>query len=256
MKLLSNYLASILCCKKIPADPLLLKLNDTGTLYIQNIEYLSLETQNYLAEFILYGFFHKFKSDHKVFSNVRIICSTTKDLLELVNAENSRKLSTMSLIKLRLCCRRSTASRSPKSMSLHKALLNRLKLPKPIKTYLPLPIEISTSLFTDRPLSLREFKEKVHQLLVQKSTKHNIHETTNFDPAYNVTEPDIAHAVRLGKKALKDPQIMACSGKNSKIKTRLPPFWALIAHRLIDDAKSTICNKMDNEKPVCLTIRV
>ena len=61
---------------------------------------------------------------------------------------------------------------------------------------------------TDRPISLKEFKDKVHNILVAKSTKHNLQESTTFDPAYDITEPDIAHAVRLGKKALKDPQLM------------------------------------------------
>ena len=67
------------------SEPALLeKLDNTGTLFIQNIEYLSLEAQNYLGEFIAYGFFHRYKSDHKTFSNVRIICSSTKDLNALV----------------------------------------------------------------------------------------------------------------------------------------------------------------------------
>ena len=67
------------------SEPALLgKLDNTGTLFIQNIKYLSLETQNYLGEFIAYGFFHRYKSDHKTFSNVRIICSSSKDLNALV----------------------------------------------------------------------------------------------------------------------------------------------------------------------------
>ena len=57
-------------------------------------------------------------------------------------------------------------------------------------------------------MSLREFKEKVRQILLQKSSKHDIEEISVFDAAYNVTDPEIAHAVRLGKKALKDPHIM------------------------------------------------
>ncbi len=64
-------------------------------------------------------------------------------------------------------------------------------------------------LSTDRPLSLREFREKVHQLLMLKSSKNNLAEITEFNPAYNLADPDMAQAVRLGKKALKDPQIMA-----------------------------------------------
>ena len=67
------------------------KLDNIGTLFIQNIEYLSLETQNYLAEFISCGFFRKFRSEHRIFSNVRIICSTNKDLIELVSNETFSK---------------------------------------------------------------------------------------------------------------------------------------------------------------------
>ena len=37
-----------------------------------------------LASLLPYGFFHRYKSDHKTFSNVRIICSSTKDLNALV----------------------------------------------------------------------------------------------------------------------------------------------------------------------------
>ncbi len=56
---------------------------------------------------------------------------------------------------------------------------------------------------------------------MQKSTRHKIHETTNFDPAYNVAEPEIAQAVRLGKKALKDPQIMAMLWKKFKNQNKI-----------------------------------
>ena len=56
--------------------PLLEKLDNIGTLFIKNIHFLDLETQEYLAEFIRYGFFSVFKSEHKIPSNVRIICSS------------------------------------------------------------------------------------------------------------------------------------------------------------------------------------
>ena len=77
--------------QKDASPGLLEKLDNVGTLFIQNIEYLSLTTQEYLAEYISFGYFNKYKSDHKIFSNVRIICSTTKDLLELVNQEKFSK---------------------------------------------------------------------------------------------------------------------------------------------------------------------
>ena len=106
--------------QKDAPEPLLSKLNDTGTLYIQNIEYLSLETQKYLAEFILYGYFHKFKSDHKIFSNVRIICSTNKDLLSLVNDGTFSKALYNELHKNALALPSLSSFLNPKLMNLHR----------------------------------------------------------------------------------------------------------------------------------------
>ncbi len=207
--------------QKDASDPLLLKLNDTGTLYIQNIEYLSLETQNYLAHFILYGYFHKFKSDHKVFSNVRIICSTTKDLLELVNGEKFSKALYNELNKTSLTLPSLQSFSDSEIKELAQGFAEQIDTTQTYKNLLALTERDKHKLATDRPVSLREFKESVQQLLIEKSTKHNIHEITHFDPAYDVTEPDIAHAVRLGKKALKDPQMMIILWNKFKNQNRI-----------------------------------
>lgn len=63
---------------------LLEKLNKNGTLFIQNVELLSVETQNLLASFLARGFFNYYKSDHKIFSDVRVICSSHQNLKLLV----------------------------------------------------------------------------------------------------------------------------------------------------------------------------
>ena len=55
-----------------------------GTLFIQNIEFMDLETQEYLAEFIKYGYYHIFKSNQKMISSARIICSTNQNLQTMV----------------------------------------------------------------------------------------------------------------------------------------------------------------------------
>ena len=64
--------------------PILEKLDGNGTLFIQNIEFMDLETQEYLAEFIKFGYYHIFKSSTKMTSSVRIICSTNQNLVLLV----------------------------------------------------------------------------------------------------------------------------------------------------------------------------
>jgi len=66
-------------------EPLLKKLDASGTLFIQNIHFLNRETQDYLAECIHYGFFRLYKSDQKIFCNARIICSSNQSLEQLVH---------------------------------------------------------------------------------------------------------------------------------------------------------------------------
>ena len=64
-------------------ESILENLDKVGTLFIQNVELLSIETQNLLAEFISYGYFKKIKSLTKIFSDVRVICSSKKNLQKL-----------------------------------------------------------------------------------------------------------------------------------------------------------------------------
>jgi hypothetical protein len=195
--------------KSDTSPALLEKLDGSGTLFIQNVEYLSLETQEYLAQFISLGFFHKFRSDHKVFSNVRIICSSAKNLLALVNEGTFSKNLYNELQKASLSMPALHELSQREIDMLAQGYAEQIVTTETYKNLLALTDKDKTKLYTERPLSLREFREKVHQLLVQKSTKHKIQESTEFNPAYNVTDPDIAQAVKLGKKALKDPHAMA-----------------------------------------------
>lgn len=187
---------------------LLEKLDNVGTLFIENIENLSMSTQEYLAQFIAFGFFNKFKSNHKFFSNVRIICSTTKNLLELVNAEKFSRQLFEELQETFLVLPPLHELSQKEIDSLAQGFADQMVTSQTYKNLLSLTDKDKAKLFNERPLSINELKEKVHQLLLHKSTKHQIQEQDAFDPAYNVTDPDIAHAVRLGKRALKDIHVM------------------------------------------------
>jgi DNA-binding NtrC family response regulator len=193
------------------ASPALLeKLDNVGTLFIQNIEYLGLASQEYLAEFISFGFFNKYKSDHKVFSNVRIICSTSKDLLELVNQGKFSKILYNELQQTSVAMPPLHELSPGEIEALMRGFADQMTASsQTYKNLLTISDKDSAKILQDRPLSLKELRDKVHQIIVTKSTRNNIAEVSEFDPAYNVSDPDIAHAVRLGKKALKDPQIMS-----------------------------------------------
>jgi hypothetical protein len=192
-----------------PEPALLEQLNNVGTLFIRNIHFLHLEAQEALAEFIRYGYYRIVKSDKKVGSNARIICSTNQDLSQLVH-EGKFSESLFNELK-------QASLNMPSLLLLPKDELDELidsfteqAVTSPLfKNLLELSLGDRSKLVGAPPASIQEFKTRVHQLLIQKSKKKNIYEEASFDPAYHVRDPDLIEAARLGKAALRDQRIMA-----------------------------------------------
>lgn len=185
------------------SESLLEKLDENGTLFIQHIELLSLETQYSLAQYLKFGYFHPVKSDHKIVSTARIICSTNKDLHTLVEEGTfSKEL----YHQLHLTSISMPALKEEDITCLAQGFADQLIQNDTFKHLLSLTEKDTRQL---SPVSIHELKEHVQLVLKQKTYKHNISEQTEFDPAYHVSDPDLAQAVRLGRKALKDPKVMA-----------------------------------------------
>ena len=66
---------------------------------------------------------------------------------------------------------------------------------------------------------------------LQKSKENHIDQEIHFDPAYDISDPDLIQAARLGKHALRDQRMMIFFGINFKIKIKLPLFLASTVHR-------------------------
>ncbi|EKD48725.1 MAG: two component, sigma54 specific, transcriptional regulator, fis family [uncultured bacterium] len=209
---------------KAQSAPLLEALDAIGTIFIKNIDLLDLETQEYLAEFIRYGFFRVFKSEHKISSNVRIICSSNKDLGALVR-ENKFSQSLFNELK-------HTTLEMPSLLTLpedelailaegfsEQAIVNQT-----YKNLLSLSEKDKFRLAHHRPASLEELKLKVQQILIQKSKKSDIYDETQFDPAYEVSDPELVQAARLGKKALKDQKTMSLLWNKFKNQNKIASF--------------------------------
>lgn len=205
-------------------QPLLEKLNETGTLFIKNIHLLDLETQNYLAEFIKYGFYRIYKSEQKEPSNVRIICSTSQDLHTLVQQGTFAQALFNELNK--------TTISMPSLLTLPEDELNMLAdgfteqaiKTQTFKNILTLSHKDKSKLAHARPTSLQELKTKVQQLLTQKSKDNQIYHETQFNPAYEVTDPELVEASRLGKHALKDQKIMTMLWNKFKNQNKIASF--------------------------------
>lgn len=190
-------------------QPILEKLDKIGTLFIQNIDLLNLETQNSLAEFITYGFFYKYKSDYKIFSNVRIICSSIKNLQNSVNEGKFSKNLFNELKKASIAIPSLNTLPDNDIVELAKGFTNSNLTNETFKNLISLNEKETHKLLDQKPISLLELKDRVHELIVNKSNKTQIVEKSEyFNPAYQISDPEIAQAIRLGKYALKDQRIM------------------------------------------------
>ncbi len=215
---------SLFNTSKNTESPLLEKLDNIGTIFIQNVDLLDKETQEYLAEFIRYGFFRVFKSEHKIASNVRIICSSNKNLGALVRED---KFSQALFNELK-----QTTLEMPSLLSLPEEELNILAegfseqaiVNQTYKNLLSLSEKDKYKLAHQRPASLEELKTKVQQILIQKSKKSDIYNETQFDRAYEVSDPELVQAARLGKKALKDQKTMTLLWNKFKNQNKIASF--------------------------------
>lgn len=215
---------ALLTVSKEQSTPLLEKLDTNGTLFIKNIHNLDRESQEYLAEFIRYGLFRIFKSDTKVASNVRIICSTTQHLYTLVQEGkfsnalyDELKYTTLSMPSL-------TTLPVDELANLAQGFSEQAVTNETYQTLLSLSERDKHILTKQRPASLQELKTKVQQLLVLKSKHTNIHHETSFDMGYHISDPELVDAARLGKRALKDQKIMALLWQKFKNQNQIASF--------------------------------
>ncbi len=187
---------------------LLEKLNKVGTLCIKNIELLPLEAQNNLAQFIRYGFYNIFKSEKRVQSDVRIICTSHKNLEILVQEEKFSKALFLELSKTTLIM--------PSLLTLPDIEINQLadgftelalSKRKDGEDHSLSNIERAT-ITAHKPVSLQELKNKVQQIVGEPTKKEFSYEGAVIETNYSITDTRLQEIALLGKHALKDPRML------------------------------------------------
>ena len=205
-------------------EPLLKKLDATGTLFIQNIHFLNRETQDYLAECIHYGFFRLYKSDQKIFCNTRIICSSTQSLEQLVH-DNKMSLDLYKeLQKTKLVFPSLSLMAEEEIDELVEGLAQQAMADKTFHKILEFDTRDKKRILQSRPASLQELKKRIQNSLIQKSRAHNIDVEKTFDPAYPFSDPDLIEIARLGKHALKDEKAMTILWNKFKNQNKIAVF--------------------------------
>ena len=204
--------------------PLLERLDTIGTLFIKNIHLLDLETQKYLAEFIRYGFYRIFKSEQKVSSDVHIIVSSNQNLQHLVQEGTFSKALFDELKQTSLSMPSLLTLPEDELSTLADGFTQQALATDAFQNLLALTEKEKRKLACNRSASLQELKTKVQNILIKKSKKNEIYQETQFDPAYEVTDPDLMQAARLGKQALKDRKIMTLLWNKFKNQNKIATF--------------------------------
>ena len=203
-------------------EPLLEKLDMSGTLYIENIHFLSLETQEQLAQFIMYGSFHVFKSEHRITSDVRIICSSTHDLATLVEKGLFSRILFQELKKTSLNMPSLATLSAEEFEELAENVIRQAIKSKSLEPMVALSDREKTKLQAKCPTSLQELRKKIYGLLLSKTQTEEIEESLDISPAVLSSDPELAAIINQGKEALKDRKTLeylwqACNKNQTKI---------------------------------------
>lgn len=205
-------------------DGLLKKLDRKGTLFIKNIELLDLDTQNKLAEFIRYGIFTIFKSEQRISSDVRIICSVSQNP-QMLMEQNKLSVSLYKEIAETTLSMPSLLTMDEKELQeLIDGFAHQSVATNNFSTLLQISKKDKEHLIDRRPASLQEFKSKIQHLLTQKSNECQISHETHFDPEFNITNPKLLKAANLGKHALKDAEMMSMLWGQFQCQNRIAQF--------------------------------
>lgn len=189
--------------------PLLASLK-RSTLLIENVDFLDFTSQEYLSEFIKSGNYIHTPSEKKETNFTRIVCSSFKPLLAQMQ-DGSFSYRLYSELKKSIITIPSLITMPEKDLgALIDGIASQLVQKDDFKSMLDLNETEKNKLITQRPASISELKKRIRSVLLAKSKKVNLeHDVVIAQP-----EPDqsvdntIVQAARLGKKALKNKDIM------------------------------------------------
>lgn len=204
--------------------PLLRKLKNSGTLVIHNVQFMDKESQEYLAEFIRYGFFSPYKSEQKIFSNVRIIVSSSQQLAQLTHEGSFSEKLFRELQKTTLSFPNLMTLKDHEIDELIHGFASQALTDHTLERILEFNEHDRKKIMKTCPNSIAEFKRRIQTLLAQKSKENNVCSETMFNPSYQVTDPELASIAHLGKHALKNEKAMTILWNKFKNQNKIATF--------------------------------
>jgi len=204
--------------------PLFKKLDNAGTLFIKNVHFLDLETQEQLASYMAYGYYRAFKSEQKIAAHVRVLCSTNQNLQGLVSEGKFSNALFNELKKNTLTAPSIITLPEQELYDLAQSFFEQTLQTPDLKNLLELTDREKQKIATNRPSSLHELKGRIRQGLIQKSKRNSLDDENILDPVRDTVDPELIQAARLGKQALKDPKILGMLWNKFKNQNQIATF--------------------------------
>ena len=155
---------------------------------------------------------------------MRIICSTNQSLQQRVEAGTFSLALFNELKKCSICLPSLEELPDRELNDLAQGYTDQAIKTNDFKNLLELTDKERIKIMGNRPVSLQELKTRVQQLLVNKSKKNNIEQEIQFNPAYEISDPELIQASQLGKYALRDHKIMVTLWNKFKNQNKIAAF--------------------------------
>ena len=200
------------------AEGLLEKAHEHGTVFIDGIENLSIETQKQLHDFIRSGSFRVYRGDRIVVSSARVICSTTQDLAALIGEGQFSPLLYHELQKNSFALPSILTLPAAEITTAIDDVAAKYTADGIVADGLSLTERDKERCLAQQPVSLHELRERIRTLMLSKS---NGEEPRTSNSGTNSGDPTVQAAVRLGKQALRDQALMTLLWNKFQNQTRI-----------------------------------
>lgn len=199
-------------------------LDNVGTLFIKNINFLDKDTQEYLFEYLKTGYWRAFKSDQKKLGNIRIIFTSSQDLTGLIKENKFSAALYDELKKISFSMPPLTTLSIEELHALAEGFSAQNLSNHDLRHALELNESEKNKLIASVPTSLLDIKKRVQALLITKSKKHILYKEEVAPSTETPTDPELVQAASLGKHALRDERIMAMLWDKFKNQNQIASF--------------------------------
>ena len=192
--------------QRSPYQPGLLAATVPTTVALYHIEYLDNNSQERLLEYISFGYYRPYQSDQRMQANARMVCTTVQHMPSLVH-EGIMSAALWHELRTATITFPSPAQLTDQEMS---DLIDGFGLQTVHAHGLydgDLTESDKQSILVARPASISSLKAKVVQLITKKLKKGTVISASESKPTADENQ-EVFQAAYLGKRALKDPDIM------------------------------------------------